>query len=106
MHLIQKMLQKLMALAGNICSVAYLVMDGHFGNNNALQMVRQATSLHLISKLRHDAALYFVYTGEQKHFGPRRRYGSKLTYQEIPEQYQMAAYQEEKIHTAIYKATM
>ena len=103
---IQTMLQKLMALIGSACSVAYLVMDGHFGNNNALQMVRQATSLHLISKLRHDAALYFVYEGEQKHFGPRRRYGSKLTYQAIPEQYQVERYQEEKILTTIYQATL
>lgn len=106
LQLIQAMLQKLMALLDNVCSVAYLVMDGHFGNNNALQMVRQATSLHLISKLRHDAALYFVYAGDQKRFGPRRRYGSKVTYQAIPEQYQVAAYQEEQIHTTIYQATM
>jgi putative transposase len=106
LHLIQAMLQKLMALMENVCSVAYLVMDGHFGNNNALQMVRQATSLQLISKLRHDAALYFVYAGEQKRFGPRRRYGSKLIYAAIPEQYQVAVYQEEQIHTTIYQATM
>jgi putative transposase len=106
LHLIQAMLQKLMALVGTACSLTYLVMDGHFGNNNALQMVRQATKLHLISKLRHDAALYFRYEGEQKRFGPRRRYGSKLTYQAIPEQYQVESYQEEKIHTAIYQATM
>ena len=51
LQLIQTMLQKLMVLVGHGCAVAYLVMDGHFGNNNALQMVRQATSLHLISKL-------------------------------------------------------
>ena len=106
LHLIQTMLQKLMALVGNACSVAYLVMDGHFGNNNALQMVRQATRLHLISKLRYDAALYFVYAGEQKRFGPRRRYGNKLTYQAIPQQYQVESYQAEQIHTAIYQATM
>lgn len=103
---IQSMLQKLMALMGNACSIAYLVMDGHFGNNNALQMVRQATRLHLISKLRHDAALYFVYEGEQKRFGPRRRYGTKLCYQAIPEEYQVATYQEEMIQTTIYQATI
>lgn len=106
LQLIQTMLQKLMALVGTACSVAYLVMDGHFGNNNALQMVRQATSLHLISKLRHDAALYFVYAGEQKRCGPRRRYGDKLTYLAIPAHYQVESYQEEKIHTTIYQATM
>lgn len=106
LHLIQTMLQKLMALLAGACSVAYLVMDGHFGNNNALQMVRQSTALHLISKLRHDAALYFMYEGEQKHLGPRRRYGSKLTYPALPEQYQVQSYQEGKIQTTIYQATL
>jgi putative transposase len=81
-------------------------MDGHFGNNNALQMVRQATSLHLIGKLRYDAALFFVYAGEQKRFGPRRRYGDKLTYAAIPAHYQVESAQAGKIHTAIYQATM
>jgi hypothetical protein len=44
-------------VAGGI-SLTYLVLDGHFGNHNALQMARQRT-LHLISKLRCDAALSF-----------------------------------------------
>jgi len=39
-----------------------VVLDGHFGNHHALQMARQH-HLHLISKLRYDAALYFPYTG-------------------------------------------
>ena len=55
---IQTMLNKLLALIGVDLNVIYCVMDGAFGNNNALQMVRQC-SLHLISKLRYDAALYF-----------------------------------------------
>lgn len=33
--------------------MTYLVVDGHFGNNNALQMARQV-NLHIISKLRHE----------------------------------------------------
>jgi putative transposase len=48
-------------LAGGL-SLTYLVLDGHFGNYNALQMARQC-GMHLISKLRCDAALYFPYTG-------------------------------------------
>ncbi|MBK8800021.1 MAG: transposase [Anaerolineales bacterium] len=39
--------------------LTYLVLDGHFGNNNVCQMVQQSLGLHLISKLRHDSALYF-----------------------------------------------
>ncbi len=62
---IQEMLKKQLNMLRNWVTVRYLALDGHFGNNNALEMVRQC-DLHLISKLRYDAALYFVYQGEQK----------------------------------------
>jgi hypothetical protein len=106
LRLIAAMLHKLMSLLTGICSVSYFVLDGHFGNNNAVQMVLQSGGLQLISKLRQDAALYFVYDGPQKQFGPRRRYGAKLNYQDIPEHYQVAAYQEEQVQTVNYQATM
>lgn len=104
--LIQAMLQKLIGLLAGVCSVSYLVLDGHFGNNNALQMVRQSSSLHLISKLRRDAALYFQYEGPQKRLGPRRRYGAKIDYQSMPDQYQVATYRDAEIQTRIYQATL
>ena len=106
LRFVQGLLQKVMTLVSGFCSVSYLVLDGHFGNNNALQMVLQATSLHLVSKLRNNAALYFVYDGPQKQCGRRRRYGAKLDYQAIPEKYRKATYQAEKIQTDIYQATM
>ena len=56
------------------------MLDGHFGTNNVMQMVRQSLSLHLISKLRHDAALYFLYEGSQKPAGRKRVYGAKIDY--------------------------
>jgi putative transposase len=59
---IKAMMEALLRLITTVLSVTYLVLDGHFGHPNALQMVRQC-SLHLISKLRCDAALYFPYTG-------------------------------------------
>jgi len=52
---IQKMAQNQLTIFQEVLSIRYLVLDGHFGNNKALQMVRQC-GLHLISKLRHDAA--------------------------------------------------
>jgi putative transposase len=106
LRLIQSLLQKVMGLVQGLCSVSYLVLDGHFGNNHALQMVRQATTLHLISKLRQDAALYCLYEGPQKPCGPCRRYGVKLDYQALPESYRVTSYQEKKIHTHIYQAPM
>jgi hypothetical protein len=104
--LMQSMLQKLLGFVAGVCSVSYLVLDGHFGNNNALQMVLQSTSLHLISKLRHDANLYLQYEGAQKRFGPRRRYGAKLNYQDMPDKYQVAAYRDGDIQTQFYQATL
>ena len=41
--------------------VLYLVLDGYFGHNNALQMTKQC-GLELISKLRVNNALYFPST--------------------------------------------
>ena len=83
---IQKMVKKQLEMLQNLVSVRYLALDGHFGNNHALQMVLQC-GLHLISKLRHDAALYFIYDGKQKRKGPRKKYGQKIDYRNIPEKY-------------------
>jgi hypothetical protein len=71
---IQTMLKKLLALIGLDLKLVYCVLDGAFGHNQALQMVGQC-SLHLISKLRADAALYFPYAGPQKKRGARKKYG-------------------------------
>lgn len=40
--------------------------------------------LHLISKLRHNAALYFPYSGAKPRRGPTPRYGDKLDYRHLP----------------------
>jgi putative transposase len=63
-------------IAGGI-PLPYVVLDGHFGPHNALQMARQH-HLHLISKLRYDAALYFPYPGPYAGRGPHRKYGAKV----------------------------
>ena len=52
------MLGALWQVIAGVISLTYLVLDGHFGNHHALQMALQR-NLHLISKLRCDAALYF-----------------------------------------------
>ena len=99
------MLKKLLALFGSELSVIYCVLDGAFGNNNALQMVQQC-SLHLISKLRHDAALYFPYEGAQKKRGANKKYGDKLNYDHIPAQYLKETTLVDGIQTNIYQMTM
>jgi hypothetical protein len=102
---IQGMLHSLLRLVGADIQPIYCVLDGAFGNNYALQMVRQC-SLHLISKLRYDAALYFPYQGPQKKFGPRKKYGDKLNYARIPDQYLKASSVEVGIQTRIYQMVM
>jgi len=102
---IQTMLKKLLSLIGIDLNLVYWVLDGAFGNNYALQMVRQC-SLHLISKLRADAALYFPYAGPQKKVGARKKYGPKLDYAHIPDQYLKETTVLEGIQTRIYQMTM
>ena len=67
---IQKMLQSFLDTIQGTLHLTYLVLDGHFGNHPALHMVRQC-QLHLISKLRYDAALFFPYSGPAPKRGPR-----------------------------------
>jgi putative transposase len=77
------MLDALLHLIAGCLRLTYLVLDGHFGNHNALQMAQQH-HLHLISKLRCDAALYFPYTGPYAGRGPQRKYGAKVAYHDLP----------------------
>jgi hypothetical protein len=102
---IQEMVKKQLNMLQAWLTVRYLVLDGHFGNNHALQMALQC-GLHLISKLRYDAALSFVYDGEQKRKGPRKKYGQKINYRNIPQQYLVEKSSKDGIETCIYQAQM
>lgn len=98
---IQRMVKELLQLIGDALPLSYLVLDGHFGNNNSLQMTWQC-GIHLISKLRYDAALYFRYEGQDK----RRKYGDKIDYAHIPNRYLRKTTVEKHIRTNIYQAHM
>lgn len=102
---IQTMLQKLLRLIGLKLKPIYFVLDGAFGHRYALAMVRQC-SLHLISKLRHDAALYFPYDGPQKKRGARKKYGQKLDCAHLPADYLKETTVTDGIQTTIYQLTM
>lgn len=99
---ISAMLDALLHLLATVLSVTYLVLDGHFGNHNALHMARQC-GLHLISKLRCDAALYFPYTGPYAGRGPRRKYGHKVNYDHLPPQDLKETTVEGHIETRLYQ---
>ena len=102
---IKALLEALLRLITTVLSVTYLVLDGHFGNHNALHMARQC-NLHLISKLRGDAALYFPYTGPSAGRGPRRKYGRKVDDDNIPETYLKQTTVDEHIETRLYQAQL
>jgi len=80
---VNRMASDLLKYINPLCAIRYFVLDGHFGNNNVMQMVRQSLSLHIISKLRNDSALYFLYDGPQKSKGRKRVYGAKIDYQSL-----------------------
>jgi putative transposase len=102
LQFVQGLLRQVLALVCQTLSVRYFVFDGAFGHNQALQMVRR-TGLELISKLRHNAALYQPYTGPYAGRGPRRKYGDKLDYHHLPPACLKATAVDGHVHTAIYQ---
>jgi len=96
------MLDALLQLIAGVIPLIYVVLDGHFGNHHALQMAQQS-QLHLISKLRYDAALYFPYTGPYAGRGPHRKYGDKVDYDHLPMQYLKETTVERHMQTCIYQ---
>ena len=105
LHQIQAMIQVLLPKLAGWLSVTYMALDGHFGNNNALQMVLQC-KLHLISKLRSDSALYLPYTGLQAKRGTRRKYGHRVDYRHLPAQYLKETTVADGIEARTYQATL
>ncbi len=103
--LIQTMIQKLRGRVKGVLRLTYLVLDGHFGNNSALQMARQC-DLHLISKLRYDAARYFLYDGPYRGHGPHRKYGDKLNVNHVPTRYLKRVTRDGDIQTRVYQMTL
>jgi putative transposase len=79
-----------------------VVLDGHFGNSPRAFMVRQA-NLHLISKLRSDAALYPAFDGERGGRGPKPKYGAKLDVRHLDAKYLKDTSIEGHLRTDIYQ---
>jgi hypothetical protein len=87
--------------------VKHIVLDGYFGNYPATWLVQQ-TGLHIISKMKRNAALYLPYTGAKPRRGPTPRYGDKLNYTQLPAEalvssrlendYQIDTYQRQLYH--------
>ena len=102
---IKSMIDALLDLITASLPLTYLVLDGHFGNRNALHTAQQC-HLHLISKLRADSALYWPYEGLSLGPGPRRKYGRKVDYTHLPEQCLKETPVEGPIQTRLYQAQL
>jgi len=100
LRLIRGMVSALLTLMGGQIPLTYILLDGHFGNNNALQMVLQL-NLHLISKLRYDSKLFLPDDGNDR----RRKYGERINPRQISTQYQVESCVEQDIRTDIYHLT-
>jgi putative transposase len=98
---IQKMIKALLVRINSLLHPVYLAMDGHFGNYPAFQMVRQC-GLHLISKLRWDAALCFPWDG----VGRRCKYGKRVDYANIPDKYLKSTTVKDSVQTCTYQAQL
>jgi putative transposase len=85
--------------------VKHIALDGFFGTYPAAWMVRDS-GLHLVSKLRHNAALYLPYAGPKPPRGPLPRYGDKLNYQALPSQALVHTLTEGNLVTYTYHLTV
>jgi putative transposase len=112
MTLLQGMIRALVARIAPL-TIKHIVLDGHFGNYPATYAVRE-TGLHIISKMRHDAALYLPYAGPKPRRGPTPRYGQKLYYNHLPSdalvhsvtdgEYRIDTYQMQVFHKSFSEA--
>jgi len=99
---VQCMLKKVMLLISKSIKPTYFVYDGAFGNSAAAKMTSDV-NLYLISKLRFDSALYEPYKGEYSGRGAPKKYGNKVCFQAMPEEYLCSTEQENDMVIKIYQ---
>ena len=98
----QSMLKTVLATLDGFIPIRYFLLDGYFGNNNTLQMVRDC-GLHLISKLRRDAALYLPPTPPYQGRGRPAIYGEKFNPKDIDSKYRVSTQTQGNITTEVYQ---
>ena len=99
---IQSMIRQLQKRVDGVIPLRYLVADGHFGHNNAVQMTQQC-GLHLISKLRTDAVLYFPSTVPYAGRGRPRIYGERFNPNQIAPEWLIASETVKEVKRDIYQ---
>jgi putative transposase len=111
---IERLGQGVLACINGLFPLTYLVLDGHFGNNGVCQVVRQQLGLHLICKLRHDSALFFLPAPRESRpdgsapRGPAPIYGERVDVRALPDSLRIRSQRDEKegILTEVYQSPM
>ena len=103
---LQTLIKALLRRIDDLIPVRYLVLDGYFGHNNALQMTQQC-GLALISKLRvNTVSLYFPATGfPYAGRGRPRLYGQRFNPQQIDAKYRVSTQTQGNITTEVYQVS-
>jgi len=83
-------------------SIGYVLGDGAYGNKTCC-LIALENGLHLISKLNRNTGLYLPYAGPYSGRGRKRKYGEKIDYEKIPENYLISTSVEDGIKTCIYQ---
>lgn len=100
---IQKALQSFLETVATVIPLRYVTLDGHFGNYPSAFLVRKA-NLHLISKMRSDAALYSAFEGEHNGPGRKPKYGAKIDLRKMDAKYlKETSIDEDNLRTDIYQ---
>jgi len=104
---VQESIKKALERIDNYIDLTYFVFDGEFGNNYAVQMVREC-GLHLISKLQRNSALCFPNTEPYSGRGAPKKYGDNIDYNNLPDKYLKSDVidKKKKIQTKIYQMEM
>lgn len=100
--LIQFYVRKLLERKESLLQISkYLVADAYFSKSTLIEPFVQA-GLHMISRLRDDADLQYIFTGEQKKGrGRRRKYDGKIDFKELNSEYAqlVSELEDEKIYS-------
>ncbi len=83
-------------------TIRYVLGDGAYGNKTCCLIVREL-GLELISKLNRNTTLFLPYQGEYSGKGRRKKYGDKVDYQNIGEQYLVSTKMVDQVKTKIYQ---
>jgi len=99
----EALLSMVVPLVKLICpELQYVLADGAYGNKTCCLIVAQF-DLDLISKLNRNTGLYLPYEGKYGGRGRPKKYGKKLDYQKLPDDYLVSQQEEDGICTKIYQ---